>query len=269
VSINRKNLQYYIDMRYTRKHRKLDRESRVAWITFRNKHDLPSTVLQWRQRGGGSVVTHGGYRYYVRESMDGDTLEIRGGGIPEKTFCFMVFINPDKTAVLHDVHRGDKCSLDGPEAPTGNMVYLAARLAKEHGAHTLDIHDMARVPVAPGSTTKCRLADVSLLTTGQSWYHKFLLLTSKDDEALAQFRVIIENNTWDNVYTCLLSKYRAVEVPAGATDGIDTAAPGSAKKVLTRIKYARTDFFAKYEAWLPQCSGVSSIYGWTWHCDLS
>lgn len=255
-------------MRLTRKHRHIDRDLRTTWIAFRAKHGLSSDVLQWRQRGGGTVVSQEGYRYYVRESIEGDTVEIRGGGVPNKTYCLLLMVEPDKTAELHDLRRGANCSLDGPSAPTGNMVMLAARLAKERGANTLFIQDMARVPISPGSNMKFRLADVSLLTTGQSWYHQFLPLTSKDDAALARWRVIIANNTWDSVYTCMLSKYKTVVVPPGVTDDIDTSASGSAMIVLTRIKQKQTDFFAVYEAELIPCSGVGSIYGWTWTCDL-
>jgi hypothetical protein len=254
--------------RHTRKHRTTDRDIRVAWLKFRNRHELPSDTLQWRQQGGGRVVTHGGYRYHFRESMDGDTLVIRGGGVPNKANCFMVMISPDKTAELHDLRRGADCSLDAPSAPTGNMVYLAVRLAQERGAHTLYIQDMARVAITPGSTTKFNLADVSLLTTGQSWYHQFLPLTSNDDDALARWRTIIENNTWDKVYACLTSIKGNVIVPDGAITGVDTAAAGSAKVVLTRIKQVRTEFFAKYLTELIPCSGVSSIYGWTWTYSL-
>jgi hypothetical protein len=255
-------------MRYTRKQRQNNRDIRKRWITFRNYHGLPSTSLQWRQRGGGSVVTQGGYRYYIRESMDGDTLEIRGGGVPDKSYCFLLFISPDHTAELHEIHRGATCSLDGPDAPTGNMIQLAVRLAKDRAAHTLYITDNARVPIAPGSPTKFRLADVSLLTTGQSWYHPFLPLTSKDDDSLARWRTRAENNTWDDVYRCLRLRYNDITVPVDFTD-IDTSQPGSAKAVLTRIKQQRTDFFAKYEAELLPCSGIGSIYGWTWTAQLS
>jgi hypothetical protein len=196
--------------------------------------------------------------------MDGDTLEIRGGGIPEKTYCFMLMISPDKTAELHELRRGATCSLDGPNAPTGNMVHLAVHLAKERGVQTLYIHDMARVPISPESLKKFRLSDVSLLTTGQSWYHQFLPLTSDDDAALARWRAIIETNTWEKVYACLTSIKGTVIVPDGATAGIDTTEVGSAKAVLTRIKQMRTDFFVTYLTELIPCSGVSSIYGWTW-----
>lgn len=249
--------------RHTRKQQSHESDIRIAWIKFRNRHELSSDNLQWRQQGGGRVVTQGGYRYHVRESMDGDTLVIRGGGVPNKANCFMVMISPDKTAELHDIRRGADCSLDGPSAPTGNMVHLAIRLAKERGAHTLYIQDMARI-ADPGRTTKFKLADVSLLTTGKSWYHQFLPLTSSDDDALARWRDIIETNTWDKVYACLTSIKGNIPVPDGVTAGVDTASPGSAKTVLTRIKQARTDFFAKYLTELIPCSGVSSIYGWTW-----
>jgi hypothetical protein len=66
----------------------------------------------------------------------------------------------------------------------------------------------------------------------------------------------------------MLSKYKTVVVPPGVTDDIDTSASGSAMIVLTRIKQKQTDFFAVYEAELIPCSGVGSIYGWTWTCDL-
>jgi hypothetical protein len=148
------------------------------------------------------------------------------------------------------------------------MIKLAVRLAKERGVSHMELVDMAREPISPGSPNKFRLADMSLLTTGWSWYHQFAPLVSKDDDALAYRRAIIETNTWDDVYACLQTRTRVDMPPSVDIRDIDTSAPGSAKEVLTRIKYARTDFFFKYEAYLLECSGVHSIYGWSWTVDM-
>jgi hypothetical protein len=252
----------------TRKQKKWNSEIKKALFLFRCRNGIDT------QRGGGrarcevkqGVVVADGFRFpYTCNINDKDTLIFTGGsGKP----CFGLFVIPDmRMAELHDFVRTPTCSLD-PTATIKSAGKAAFELARSLGLTRIDLTDNANKRLPNGS--KFSLSVMSFLATGKTWYETFLPIQPEPDfvDTYARWRDTVMTNTWQTVFTCLQRVFPHITLDVNIDD-IDIAAPGSAMTVFSRLKDAKTDFFALYGEDLIHCSGIGNIHGRTWYAQLT
>lgn len=204
--------------------------------------------LEWQQRGG-AVIYIDKHPIHIREVKDGKHFYIYGG--PARP-CFSIELQKNH-AILQDIARGKHCFAD-----SHTTVRAAAMIAKERGAHTMELSDNS-VIYCP---ERIALSDLSFVTTGQTWYESVLPnMTATKFTFLDQWRNAVTTNTWRIVGQGL---------PMFDTKGIDIDAPGSAMEVLNRAKNSRHKcalLSANMDQILQQ-SGILSMYGRHWVCRL-
>lgn len=249
--------------------------------TVKSRHSLKRAVyLHLIRRGifpdtlqliqsGGAVVTVDGKSYQYWEIKEYGYLPvIQGGRKKGRRPCFIVLLNGDGSCVLQGLESGADCSMS-PDATTRDTVLAAVEIARKKSLTRFQIMDDTAKPIATGK--KFNLSNVYFLTTGKTWFESILpglrVIDESYIDSLERWRDIVKTNAWDAVYRCLRERKPDVVIPIG-TDDIDTNAPGSAMIVLSRIKDAKTDFFVKYEGTLIECSGISSLVGFTWELTL-
>lgn len=214
------------------------------------------------QSGTGIIKSPTGYRYQYTYNTDGKNNYVFKGGSGRP--CFILMAQPEsKTGILQSLESDlmtGQCSLN-TGATTQNAGKAAMALAKEKGLTTVELTDNTMKSTATGK--KFSLADMYFLTTGKTWYESFLPVRPINPDRIERYRHIVRKNKWSDVLTCLRSHVDNVVIPV-STDDIDVMAEGSAMEVFSKIKKARTDFFATYNDILPLCSGIPSLYGKTW-----
>jgi hypothetical protein len=220
--------------------------------------------LNIHQTGGGQVSVNG-FRFPYIEYNEGKHIAIRGRLTTTSRPCFVLFIEKDNTGSLENVDR-NKCSLDDG-AESKHAAKAAFAIAKEKGLTRIYLTDNSSKQIAPD--TKFYLSDMYFLTSGQTWYESFLPIQIDKSEGIPidSWREIVRTNTWAFVFTHLKRKHTDIVIPIDISD-IDPNLPGSAMKVLNRLKDAKTDFFARYKVNLPGASDIASLRGSLWFADL-
>ena len=234
----------------------------VKRLLLQRRFDLGLPFLPPQQRGGG-VISANGFRFKYTTYMDDTTYVFNGGN---KYDCFMLFINPDHTAHLQGLRRGDNCSVEGG-ATSRNTLHAVLALAKEKGAKTLTLEDASNKYLP--NKKYFSLSDMYFVTTGRTWYETYGGFRPTDEfvDQVARWRHIVATNTWESVLTSLHKSYSDVKIPVDVSD-IDATTPGSAMIVLQRIKAANTEFFADYNLNLAQSSGIGTLEKIKWIADL-
>lgn len=207
------------------------------------------------------VIAGNGFRYQYRCMEEGTTYVFNGGG---KRPCFVLRIDPiEKSAILLDLVRVDPCSMN-----SGATMKAAAKaafaLAQEVGVQRITLTDNSTKRL--DNERRFSLADMYFLSSGKTWYESFLPIrpVASQEAEIDRRREKIRTNTWDAIISCLREVHPDATIPVDISD-IDTSASGSAMAVFSRIKSARTDFFAKYRIELPSCSGISSLFETDWY----
>jgi hypothetical protein len=271
-----------------------------AFNRYRARHGLPFFYVTQR---GGSYATIDGKQYYYYTQTDSFARQIYVGGhsIGDRA-CVVVSIEPhSRVAELQTFESGDHCSVDGSATAQDNLR-VALFLAKRERVTRLKLTDEAGKTIdgAGGSPVKLDLSHMYFLATGKSWYeagktidgaggspvkfdlsHMYFLATGKswyeayienlvpeDPILVGIWREYVYTNTWDSVLAALQRRApEGVGVPV-PTDDVDTAAAGSAMIIFRRIKEARTDFFARYNSFLPDATRVGPLKGSKWYVDF-
>jgi hypothetical protein len=248
--------------------------TRKTWRTKELDHKIKRCILSYQARNGlelgitqtgGGQITVNGFRFPYIEYDEGSYIAIRGRLTKTYKPCFVLFIEKDNTAVLDNVENS-KCSLD-EDAESKHAAKAAFAIAKEKGVSRIYLTDNSSKQIAPD--TKFYLSDMYFLTTGQTWYESFLPIHLDKSEGIPidLWREIVRTNTWAHVFNNLKRKHPDITIPVNISD-IDPVAPGSAIKVLNRIKDAKTDFFARYKLNLPGASDIATLRGPLWIADL-
>jgi len=213
----------------------------------------------WNQQRGGDIINA---QYDYRPNYNGNVVVFRDGRSKGKHECFLLLIDPDKTAVLQSLKQAADCALN-PGASGKDMVLAAVKLAKENGAINLSLTDNSTKHISDSKSF--RLANMYFLTTGQTWYESILpdLYPTDINTDIESWRHIVKTNTWST----LSRRLGNVSLPVDISD-IDIGQAGSAMLVLARIKHTGTAFFADYENKLLVASKISSLYGINWRIDL-
>jgi hypothetical protein len=192
-----------------------------------------------------------------------DLLAISTSKSDEKQPCFIMSIIPGHESVLISLSRGIECFLDKIDDSTG-IVLAALKIAKLKHAKTFEFTDNS-VKIINGN--KIRLADLSFLTTGKTWYERILptikMADIYDRKDIEDSRAIVLKNKWSDVYVKLCDKDVKTNFD---TDGINISAEGSALLVLDRAKKCRlyAEFFQHHMGALVKCCGISSLHGKSW-----
>jgi hypothetical protein len=223
----------------------------------------------WARQAGGAVVEVNGAQYDYRAERNAGTrtIVIRGGRRAGRPECFLLFLEPDKSAELHGLEQAADCALSG-DGSGRKMVAAAVKIARARGATRFVLTDLARKKTDSGK--KFPLSNMYFLTTGQAWYESILpglVPTSKIDK-IPVWRERVRTNTWTAVLQGLRAQGVVVDDAASRGADVDVDAPGSAMTVLRRMKEAGTDFFADYDDEILIASGVGALHGVDWEMPL-
>jgi hypothetical protein len=203
---------------------------------------------------------------YDVTSYTGETIELMAiaiGKSDDKKPCFIMSITPRGAGVLISLNRGMNCWNEQHDM-SSDVLLAAMEIAKQKGATTFTFTDTSTTLLGGIS-----LADLSFLTTGRTWYERFLPIIPLDEVKqlnIEKWRRIVETNSWDDVNRRLLDQ--GVEVFIDIS--IDTSKPGSAMKVLAKAKALKTyhDFFYMCMDQLLIASMIPIMKGLDWTMNL-
>jgi hypothetical protein len=140
-----------------------------------------------------------------------------------------------------------------------DIVRAAYILARDRGMTRIDLHDLSYIYCPE----EVRLADLSFLSTGRTWYESILpTMRVIDMPEIEEYRQRVRSNTWRQVGHDLL--------PDVDINGIDIDAPGSAMAVIAALKESR-DFcrwFSRHMNKLMLRSGVPSVMSTHWQIPI-
>jgi hypothetical protein len=217
------------------------------------------------QQSGGAIIEGDGIRYDYRTNTNGERIIFRGGRKAGQKECFMLFLDPDRTATLQSLKQGANCALD-PNGTGRTMVLAAVNLAKEKGATTLELADDSKKWI--NDTTFFKLSNMYFLTSGKTWYATIIPTLQPTDTIqlmkIQRWSQSVTTNTWASVANKLPSY---VTIPVDISD-IDIHQQGSAMVVFNRIKDAGTHFFVYYDDEALAASGIGNLYGISWKTNL-
>ena len=184
----------------------------------------------------------------------------------DKQPCFMMSIIPEGNATLISISRGVACFQDNHDI-SSDIVLAALEIAKQKAAKKFEFTDNSTKTV---DHKKIDLADLSFLTTGQTWYERILpIKPSKATDAsdIEENRILVKTNIWSDVYNHLLRQGIDADFD---TAGIDIEKAGSAMEVLNRAKLSKKHhlFFQEYMNKLLKASGILPLKGKEWIMDL-
>ena len=245
------------------------------WRDVKFWEGLPSEMpLRFKQDGGGTYRTEGRLvqirvvdevNMSREEGRPTDIVAVYGGGkggsrSPE---CFFLRVNRvTRRAVLQGVQKRSDCFAgDGP-SDMRLVVRAALRWAAHRGILSVDVTDNSHVACSSGVV---ELANMSFLTTGQTWYESAapgcFLVSETEQARLVADRERVRRATWR-------------EVRAGVTTdvsaAVDVDAPGSAMEVLSRAKQLRLcEVFRDDMTTLLENAGVMSYHGKQWRWELA
>lgn len=193
-----------------------------------------------------------------------NTITIKGGHRPNSSPCFILTIDRSdpSSAVLQEVERRDGICFRDDHADTRNVVRAAMDIAARRGVKMIQFTDWSYI-LCP---KRIHLADLSMLTTGKTWYESILphlRCVSPEGEDLEHYRHLARTNTWRQVGHGLID----IDLTNSRNGtSIDIDAPGSAMEVLNSMKKDRgfCEFLALNMRKLLERSGIHSLKGTEW-----
>jgi len=230
--------------------------------------------------GSSDIYNINGRPIHIRTVVDptGENLEldrpnrniiyiaVHGGGRggPYSPSCFFLRVNRiTRHAHLQGTNRRSDCFKDDKGEDSKLVVMAAYRWARLHGIRTITFTDNTHI-YCPDSV---ELANLSLLTTGRTWYEAavpgcYPTLPAIKTQ-LERDKERVRRNSWNSVAGGSPTLWSAFD-----STGINTAEPGSAMAVLQRAKLSRTacSAFHHHMAELVTRSGILSYDGrdWIW-----
>ena len=220
-------------------------------------------VPVWKQVGGSILFK--GHPISIRADITGNFILIHGGKKAGNRPCFIVEIDTvTRNSTLIDLEAGkwgDTCFTDG-YIDSHALVKAAVWIAASRGARRIEFTDNSVVR-CKGSEYKIDLAELSFITTGQTWYERLIPgLTLFDPIAAARLEVWrrqVQTATWATVSPFLAG----IEEQGSATE--------LAKDVLARMKKngAWCEFFANNMDILRKAFGIERrLHGSQWFALL-
>ena len=212
------------------------------------------------QKGGGRHLLYiEGHPIEFMTEASGNTMLILAGNNPSTSPCFALELYMDqKTATLQTLERRPACFIDG-HPDSRNLVRAAYIIAQKRGIRSMTFTDYSHI----NCPAKVQLANLSFLTTGSTWYESILPITCSSPicNNLDRYRTLAHTNSWRQVGHGLAD----IDIT-----GIDIDAPGSAMAVMAAMKEAKEYcwFYHKYMGTLLMRSGIESLHGTEWTCQI-
>ena len=177
------------------------------------------------------TISINGHPIHYRETQRWPSLIVTAGRQAGKRPCFVIDLDKKrKYAILQTLERGADCFTDYHTAAK-ELVRAAVLLAKKYGMQTLELMDTSHIRCPE----RVSLANLSFLTSGQTWYERIIPLQPAKPRITAAARVNATQNTWATVLDNMAQP--ACELFAALpTNDIDITLPGSAMQVLNLAK---------------------------------
>lgn len=249
-------------------------------LEYRDGRSQPRQLYPLQQRGGGRS------RLYVKdhpitilETADHNTIIAYGGRFSPVRPCFKLELNPTTHhAILQDVVRprsvtAESCFDDGHH-DSSDVVRATYMLAQARGMRTMEYTDNSSKHCSATSEERLHLADYYTLLVGRTWYETIFLDAGAVSVTIRGMRTpaqLLEDRrnaaevSWDTMRGVT---HNDAHLPVD----IDTAAPGSARRVLQYLRSLnRPDICEYLGANLSEFLGnsrVKAIHGSRWLCVI-
>lgn len=220
----------------------------------------------WKQTGGDRYkVLFNNHPIIVKEDIEGSFIMILGGEKKGGRPCFILDIDPDGNSTFIDLEAGrtgDTCFTDNYQDSIA-LVKVALFILKERGAKQIELTDNSTIR-CPDKINKIDLAELSFITTGQTWYERQIPgLIPKEihiAERLEVWRRAVHEKIWAEV---------APWIPEAADQG---SSEELAKDVLSRMKKSGIwcKFFANNMDNCRKAFGIETrIHGSHWFAPIT
>ena len=250
----------------------------------------------WKQTGGDRYkVLFNNHPIIVKEDIEGSFIMIHGGEKKGGRPCFILDIDPDGNSTFIDLEAGrtgDTClgqfrilndeiedwadrtnraieHLYHEMATTDNyedsiaLVKVALFILKERGARQIELTDNSTIR-CPDKINKIDLAELSFITTGQTWYERQIPGLRSEETHIAErlkvWRRTVHEKMWGEV---------APWIPEAADQG---SSEELAKDVLSRMKKSGIwcKFFANNMDNCRKAFGIETrIHGSHWSAPIA
>jgi hypothetical protein len=173
-------------------------------------------------------------------------------------FVLMIDPSDSSVALFQEVRRHCAMFVSEDDPWSRAVVRAAADIAGRRGVKAVYFTDYSYMSLT--YPDQIDLADLSFLTTGQTWYESILspvYCISPEGENMEHYRHLARTNTWRQVGHGLVD----VDIPH-----IDIDASGSAMEMLNYMKKdgGFLEFFAKNMCKLLRRSGIHTLSGTDW-----
>lgn len=249
-------------------------------LEYRDGRIHPRQLYPLQQRGGGGDRRQ---RLFVKdhpitilETADHNTIIAYGGRFSPVRPCFKLELNPTTHhAILQDVVRPQSVSaevcFDDGHRDGSDVVRAAYMLAQARGMRTMEYTDNSSKHCSVTSEERLYLADYYTLLVGRTWYESIFLGAGAVSVTIRNKRTPVQlledrRNAAEVSWDTMRGNISSPDLPAD----IDTAAPGSARRVLQYLRSLnRRDICEYLGANLSEFlenSHVKSILGSAWMC---
>lgn len=230
------------------------------------------------QSGGHITVNAQIFEYNEDINMDGSIIAVYGdidSGRRHECFCikFHMHQNGQQYAKLSSLDGRDSCLTDG-SALSANIVRVAVKLAREKGAHWIELTDASKI-CKDEYTASISLADYYFLSRAKTWYETVLSLKPNEPEVIDDIREQVTTKSWNDVVTALRRRhpvrYRNMlrDIPL-SLDSIPIEESGSIMQVIRSIpREKRCLFLHKYMNIIFDALSIRSLDGMMWWMPLT
>lgn len=216
------------------------------------------------------------FEYNEDVNLDGRLIALYGKWNGSKE-CFRIdfdiHTNGQKYAILSSLDGNKACSTDG-SAKSANILRAAVELAREKGAHWVDLSDASKICKDVG-VPPVSLANYSMLSRGQTWYETIYPFQSDEPELVEDIREQVRTKSWNDVITALRIRHPVRcrnmlrDMPMSLSS-ISLDEPGSIMKVIRSIpRAARCSFLYKYMDNIFDALSIRSLDGRVWWLPLT
>lgn len=246
-------------------------------LEYRDGRIQPRQLYPLHQRGGGrSRLYVKNHPITILETADHNTIIAYGGRFSPVRPCFKLELDPaSRHAILQDVVRpqsvsAESCFDDG-HRDGSDVVRAAYMLAQARGMRTMEYTDNSSKHCSVTSEERLHLADYYTLLVGQTWYESIFLDAGAASVTIRNMRTpaqLLEDRrnaaevSWDTMRGNISSPDLPVD--------IDTAAHGSARRVLQYLRSLNSPDICKYLganlSEFLENSRVKAIRGSLWLC---
>jgi hypothetical protein len=240
------------------------------------KYSTPQTLIL-SQAGGGDITLDDQVFEYNEDKNSKNALFVITGKKTDSHLCFRldfdIHTNGQLYAVLSSLDGNKSCSNDG-SAKSANIVRAAVELAKQKGAHWIDLTDNSKICKDRGFPS-ISLANYYFLSRAQTWYETIFPFQPDNHEEINDIREQVRNTSWKSMMIALKKRHPSrysnmlKDMPTSLKH-IDTAKPRSIMEVIRSIPYdERCMFLHKYMNSIFDALSIRSLNGQNWWLPLT